>query len=54
MGMSEDLVADFEARLRPLEVALGRAWWDASTHASEEADRRKAEIDLDKADAATE
>ncbi len=45
-GNAEQLVADVEARLRPLEVALARAWWEASTHASEEADRRKAEIDL--------
>lgn len=41
-----DLVADLEARLRPCEVDLARAWWDASTKSSPEADRRRADADL--------
>ena len=45
---SDQLVADVEARLRPLEVALGAAWWEANTHASPEADRTKTEVDLER------
>jgi len=41
-----DLVADLEAHLRPCEVELARAWWDASTESSPEADRRRADADL--------
>jgi peptidyl-dipeptidase A len=40
------LVRELTNRLRPLEVDLGRAWWEASTHASDEANRRKAEREL--------
>jgi peptidyl-dipeptidase A len=40
------LVADIEARLRPLEIELAEAWWEASTHSSPQADRRRAHADL--------
>jgi peptidyl-dipeptidase A len=40
------LVRDLIDRLRPVELDLGRAWWDASTHASDEANRRKADREL--------
>jgi peptidyl-dipeptidase A len=40
------LVADLEARLRPLEVDLANAWWGASTNASDAASARQAEADL--------
>jgi len=40
------LVEDLEARLRPLEIDLARAWWDASTNASDETAARQAEADL--------
>jgi peptidyl-dipeptidase A len=40
------LVDDLVGRLRPVEVDLARAWWDASTRASDEANRRKAELEL--------
>src|SRR5260370_4519836 len=40
------LVDDLVGRLRPVEVELARAWWDASTRASDEANRRKAELEL--------
>ena len=40
------LVTDLEARLRPLEVDLANAWWEASTNASEAASARQAEADL--------
>ncbi|MEX0663196.1 MAG: M2 family metallopeptidase [Acidimicrobiia bacterium] len=43
---NEQLVADLEARLRPLEVDLAHAWWDASTNASDAASARQAEADL--------
>jgi peptidyl-dipeptidase A len=48
VGQAQQLVADVEARLRPLEVALGGAWWEANTHSSPEADRRKAAVDLER------
>jgi peptidyl-dipeptidase A len=41
-----ELVGELEHRLRPLEVALSHAWWDASTDSNEETDRRRAEADL--------
>jgi peptidyl-dipeptidase A len=40
------LVADLEARVRPLEIDLAHAWWDASTEASDDASKRQAEADL--------
>jgi peptidyl-dipeptidase A len=40
------IVADLEARLRPLETAMSEAWWEASTRSSPEADRRRADVDL--------
>jgi peptidyl-dipeptidase A len=44
----ERLVADVEARLRPLEVALAEAWWETSTHASPEANERRERIELER------
>ena len=41
-GLARELVG----RLRPVEVDLARAWWTASTRASPEANRRKAELEL--------
>jgi peptidyl-dipeptidase A len=40
------LVADFEARLRPLEVDLARAWWESSTSSSDATAQRQADADL--------
>jgi peptidyl-dipeptidase A len=40
------LVADLETTLRPLEIGLALAWWDANTAASPEAERRRADADL--------
>ncbi|MGZ8764227.1 MAG: M2 family metallopeptidase [Acidimicrobiia bacterium] len=40
------LVADLEARLRPLEIAVGRAWWDSYTRASPESEQRRTEAEL--------
>ncbi len=40
------LAAELVGRLRPVEVELARAWWTASTHASPDASRRKAELEL--------
>lgn len=45
------LVADLEARIRPLDIELARAWWEASTASSEAADRRRADADLARRDA---
>jgi peptidyl-dipeptidase A len=45
------LVAELEARLRPLEVAAGRAWWDAAVHADPETERLRTETDLAVSDA---
>jgi peptidyl-dipeptidase A len=43
---AQQLVEDLEARLRPLEIDLARAWWESNTTASPEADRRRADADL--------
>jgi peptidyl-dipeptidase A len=43
---AQALVDDLEARLRPLEVDLARAWWESNTTASAEADERRANADL--------
>ncbi len=40
------LVEDLVERLRPVDVELARAWWKASTHASDDANRRKADLEL--------
>src|SRR5581483_1058521 len=48
---ADDLVNELEARLRPLEVELARAWWDASTQSSEEAARRRIDADSSAFDA---
>lgn len=40
------LLTDLERHLRPVEVELAQAWWDASTSSSEAADARRAEADL--------
>jgi peptidyl-dipeptidase A len=42
----EQLLADLEARLRPLELELAEAWWESTTHASPEADSRRSAADL--------
>ena len=42
------LVAEIEARLRPLEVALAEAWWETSTRASPEANERREHIELER------
>ncbi len=48
MSGRQQLVADLEARLRPLEVALAEAWWETSTHASAEANQRRERIELER------
>ena len=37
---------ELESRLRPLEVELAEAWWEASTKSSPEADRRRTDAEL--------
>ncbi|HEV2309725.1 MAG TPA: hypothetical protein VGU73_04335, partial [Acidimicrobiia bacterium] len=41
-----ELTRELVGRLRPVEVELSRAWWTASTHASPDANRRKADLEL--------
>ena len=41
-----NLITELEGRLRPLEVEVGRAWWEFSTRTSEETDRRRQEAEL--------
>jgi peptidyl-dipeptidase A len=43
---AEGLVGDLVGRLHPVDVELARAWWEASTRASEDASRRKADLEL--------
>ena len=40
------LVEACDSRLRALETAANRAWWDANVEASEETARRRAEADV--------
>jgi peptidyl-dipeptidase A len=41
-----DLVADVEARLRPLEIELGEAWWQSNTDSSAAAEVRRTTAEL--------
>jgi peptidyl-dipeptidase A len=43
---AQEVVSDLVEALRPIEVELAQAWWEASTHASEDVNRRKAELEL--------
>ena len=53
----EALVADLEARIRPVEVELAEAWWESNTRSSPSAEARRIAADLARravlADAAT-
>ncbi len=51
MGGAEELVAACDERLRPLETAVNRAWWDAQTNANPETERRRAQAELALSDA---
>ncbi len=46
MPDAEELVAELEARLRPLEVELAEAWWESNTRSSPEAEVRKTGAEL--------
>jgi peptidyl-dipeptidase A len=54
---AQELVADIEARLRPLELDLAEAWWTSNTQSSPDADGRRTRAELARrellADAAT-
>src|SRR5437870_2219139 len=41
--VARDLVADFTARVRPLEIAANRAWWEANMTGKKEAYKAKEE-----------
>jgi peptidyl-dipeptidase A len=43
---AEGLVEELEARLRPLEVAIAEAWWQANTRSSPEAVAAREELEL--------
>src|SRR5207244_4638167 len=40
------LLADLEAVLRPLELAVTRSWWDANVHSSDETEARRQQAEL--------
>src|SRR4051794_33042767 len=40
------LLADIEERLRPLEVELSRAWWDANVESNDETEGRRRDLEL--------
>ena len=40
------LVAELEARIRPLEIAVGRAWWESYTDASPESEQLRTDAEL--------
>ncbi|HEX9467581.1 MAG TPA: M2 family metallopeptidase [Acidimicrobiia bacterium] len=46
MPSTTDLVADVEARLRPLEVELAHAWWTSNTDSSPETEARRLHAEL--------
>jgi peptidyl-dipeptidase A len=46
MSDADQLVVELERRLRPLEIELALAWWEANTAASPEAEQRRADADL--------
>jgi len=46
MTAAQRLVDDVVDRLRPLEKDLNLAWWELNTNASDEAERRRTEIEL--------
>ncbi|MET0628283.1 MAG: M2 family metallopeptidase [Acidimicrobiia bacterium] len=46
MRTAEQLVADLEAELRPLEIELAESWWVSNTDASPEADARRTDAEL--------
>jgi peptidyl-dipeptidase A len=46
MRPAETLVADLEARLRPLELELSEAWWEANTKSSPAGDERRTRAEL--------
>jgi peptidyl-dipeptidase A len=51
MGTAEELVAACDERLRPLEIAVNRAWWEAQTNATEETERQRAVAEVALSDA---
>jgi len=46
MRTVEDLLADVERRLRPLEVEVGEAWWESNTRSSDAAEARRTRAEL--------
>ena len=46
MRPARALVADLEARLRPLELELSEAWWEANTSSSPAADERRTRAEV--------
>lgn len=49
--LARKVIADYEQRIRPLEIEVGRRWWDANVTGKDEAYARKqeAENELDQA-----
>ncbi|MFO7591761.1 MAG: M2 family metallopeptidase [Acidimicrobiia bacterium] len=43
---ADALVADLEARLRPVEIELAEAWWESNTRSSPAAEARRTAADL--------
>jgi len=43
---TDELVADIESRLEPLELELAEAWWTSSTQSSPEADEQRTRTEL--------
>ncbi|HET6879965.1 MAG TPA: M2 family metallopeptidase [Pirellulales bacterium] len=42
---ARDLVADYEKRIRPIEIEVNRRWWDANVTGADEAYRQKQEAE---------
>jgi peptidyl-dipeptidase A len=43
--LARDVIADYEQRIRPIEVEVGRRWWDANVTGSDDAYQRKQEAE---------
>src|SRR5689334_12173585 len=46
MADATKLVEEIEARVRPLEIAAGEAWWEASNFVSDASETRRVAADL--------
>ncbi len=44
-AIAREIIADYEQRIRPIEIGVGRRWWDANVAGSDEAYKLKQEAE---------